>query len=403
MPISPDKPHCAAAISTLTDAEQAAHEACRAAMDDLRDSVDLAFVFVSHFHVPHLQLISDILADTLQTVHVLGCTGESIVGNEREVEEGPALSLWIAHLPGATIETMHLTFEQTPDGGTFTGWPESFDDPWPEDCALLMLADPFSFPADALLERLNEDQPGVPVLGGMASGGFQPLSNGLFWKDQIVSTGAVVARLQGGVQIKSVVSQGCRPIGKPLVITKAERNLIQGLGGQPALTQLGEMFPHLTPQEQQLVRNGLHVGRVTSEYRDEFRRGDFLIRNVIGADPDSGAIAIGDYFKAGQTVQFHVRDEQSADDDLVELLSQAAAEDTTPEDASVVGALLFTCNGRGTRLFSTAHHDASAIQQQFPALPVAGLFAQGEIGPVNQQNYLHGFTASIALFVASQK
>src|SRR5690606_6977383 len=122
------------------------------------------------------------------------------------------LSLWIAHLPGTTIETMHLNFEQTPDGGTFVGWPESFVDPWPEGSVLLTVADPFSFPTDALLERLNEDQPGVPVLGGMASGGFQPQSNGLFWKDQVVSTGAVVARLHGGVKINSVVSQGCRPI-----------------------------------------------------------------------------------------------------------------------------------------------------------------------------------------------
>ena len=386
---------CGAAISTQTDAEQAAREACRAAMDQLRAPVDLAFVFVSHFHAPHLEFIADILADTLQTVNVLGCTGESIVGNGVEVEEGPALSVWIAHLPGTTIETMRLTFEQTPDGGTFVGWPESFIDPWPEECSLLLLADPFSFPADALLERLNEDQPGVPVIGGMASGGYQPHSHGLFWRDQVVSSGAVAARLHGGVKVRSVVSQGCRPIGKPLVITKAERNLVQTLGGQPALRRLSDIFPRLSPQEQQLARSGLHLGRVTSEYREQFQRGDFLVRNVIGVDPDSGAIAIGDYFRAGQTVQFHVRDEASADEDLRELLAQAGEASPSP-----VGALLFTCNGRGTRLFSTPNHDAAAIERQFAGLPVAGFFAQGELGPVSRQNYLHGFTASVALFVS---
>jgi small ligand-binding sensory domain FIST len=403
MSTTPPTVRCAAALSTASEAATAAREACRAAMDQLRAPVDLAFVFVSHFHAPHLQRIADILADTLQTVHVLGCTGESIVGNDLEIEDGPALSLWIAHLPGTTIETMHLNFEQTPDGGSFVGWPENFVEPWPEGSVLLALADPFSFPADALLERLNEDHPGVPVLGGMASGGFQPQANGLFWKDQVVSSGAVIARLHGGVRIESVVSQGCRPIGKPLVITQAERNLIQGLGGQPALAQLGELFPQLTPEEQRLARTGLHVGRVTSEYRDEFRRGDFLIRNVLGADPDSGAIAIGDYFRPGQTVQFHVRDERSADEDLQAMLARAASENEAGERGSVAGALLFTCNGRGTRLFSAAHHDAGAIQKQFPALPVAGLFAQGEIGPVCEQNYLHGFTASIALFVAPKE
>jgi len=399
MSLSASDVRCAAAISTAADASAAAREVCRAAMNQLRAPVNLAFVFVSHFHAPHLQQIADILADTLQTVNVLGCTGESIVGNDLEIENGPALSLWIAHLPETTIETMHLTFEQTPDGGTFVGWPESFEDPWPADSVLLTLADPFSFPADALLERLNEDQPGIPVLGGMASGGFQPQSNGLFWKDQVVSTGAVVARLHGGVKIQSVVSQGCRPIGKPLVITKVERNLIQGLGGQPALSQLGEIYPQLTAHEQQLVRQGLHLGRVTSEYRDEFRRGDFLIRNVIGADPDTGSIAIGDYFRMGQTVQFHVRDEQSAHEDLQELLAATVTSEGAAAPSQVAGALLFTCNGRGTRLFSTENHDAGAIQHQFPALPIAGLFAQGEIGPVSGQNYLHGFTASIALFV----
>jgi small ligand-binding sensory domain FIST len=162
----------------------------------------------------------------------------------------------------------------------------------------------------------------------------------------------------------------------------------------PALHRLGEIFKQLPARDQQLVNRGLHVGRVMSEYRDQFEQGDFLIKNVVGIDPNAGAIAIGDYVRAGQTVQFHVRDEDSADADLRSLLGQARESAASPP----AGALLFTCNGRGTRLFSVDNHDASAVQNAYSGIPLAGFFAQGELGPVGGKNYIHGFTASVALF-----
>jgi small ligand-binding sensory domain FIST len=177
-----------------------------------------------------------------------------------------------------------------------------------------------------------------------------------------------------------------------MVVTKAEQNIISELGGKPALEQLRAVFRTLAPEEEEMVQRGLHVGRAISEYRDHFGRGDFLVRNVVGADPQSGAIGIGDLVRTGQTVQFHVRDARTADEDLRELL--AAGDRNRPP----LGALLFTCNGRGTRLFPAPHHDAQAVRQAFGEVPVAGLFAQGEIGPIGGQNFLHGFTASIALF-----
>ncbi|HMF13874.1 MAG TPA: FIST C-terminal domain-containing protein, partial [Gemmataceae bacterium] len=207
-------------------------------------------------------------------------------------------------------------------------------------------------------------------------------------------TGAVAALIHGAVRISSVVSQGCRPIGQPFVVTRAEANVIHELGGVPPLVQLKEMFKTLTEREQQLVRHGLHVGRVLNEYQDEFHRGDFLVRNVIGADPQSGAIAIGDYVRPGQTVQFHVRDEETADEDLRHLLANSRKQ-AAPQPR---GALLFTCNGRGTRLFSSADHDALCIRKSLGEIPLAGFFAQGEIGPVTGKNFLHGFTASVAIF-----
>ena len=260
---------------------------------------------------------------------------------------------------------------------------------------MLLLGEPFSFPADELIRRLNEDRPGVPVLGGMASGGVAPGENRLLLGTQVFSHGAVAALVHGDVRIRSVVSQGCRPIGKPFVVTKSEANVIHELGGVAALVRLQEVFETLTEQDRLLVRHGLHVGRVLSEYQDKFVRGDFLVRNVIGADPKSGAIAIGDFVRPGQTVQFHIRDEQTADEDLRELLKTAAE---PGGDNRSRGALLFTCNGRGTRLFSSADHDVRCVRQALGEIPVAGFFAQGEIGPIGGNNFLHGFTASIAVF-----
>jgi small ligand-binding sensory domain FIST len=177
----------------------------------------------------------------------------------------------------------------------------------------LLLAEPFSFPADVLLARLAEDRPSMTVIGGMASGGWAPRQNRLLLGARELQSGAVGLRIHGPVAIQSVVSQGCRPIGQPFIVTKASRNLIQELGGVPAMVLLQQVFTVLSPDEQELAQSGLHVGLVINEYQDGFDRGDFLIRNVQGVDSQSGALAVGDFVRVGQTVQFHVRDAHTAD------------------------------------------------------------------------------------------
>ena len=232
------------------------------------------------------------------------------------------------------------------------------------------------------------------VIGGMASGAATPGESRLLFGRQSLDTGAVAVLLSGAVQPRSIVSQGCRPIGKHFVITKADRNVVYQLGGKPAVVQLHEILAQLATSEQEMVRNGLHLGRVVSEYQDRFEHGDFLVRNVMGIDRESGALVIGDYIRVGQTVKFHIRDWQTADADLRQLL----AEGRRAAAGEPFGALLFTCNGRGTRLFPEPHHDARAISNAFGEIPLAGFFAAGEIGPVAGKNFVHGFTASIALF-----
>jgi small ligand-binding sensory domain FIST len=383
----------AAALSTNENTLAALDEVCSAVRHRLGTAADLALIFVSQHHRDHIEQIARRACGAAGTRNLLGCTGESIVGGEREIEEQPAIALWLAQLPGAAIVPFHLDIERTADGVTFTGWPAGFaDSQSAADGALLMLAEPFSFPADVLIERLNEDSPGLRLIGGMASGGWGPEQNRLILGNDVYASGAVAALVTGSVRISSIVSQGCRPIGRPFVITKSDRNVILELAGQPAMTRLQEVYETLSDEEKALVRRGLHVGQAMSEYQDKFHRGDFLVRNVIGADPNSGAIAIGDYVRIGQTVQFHIRDAQSADEDLRELLRDSKGA------ANKRGALLFTCNGRGTRLFPEPDHDARVVQETTGGIPLAGFFAQGEMGPVGKKNFLHGFTASIALF-----
>ncbi|MGE0755750.1 MAG: FIST N-terminal domain-containing protein [Pirellulaceae bacterium] len=388
-----DAPVFAAACSTLSDTSAAVEEAGQRTSAQLGGAADLAFVFFSGDHIAAGHAIGSRLCATLQTDNLIGCSGESIVATGAEHEGTPAVSVWAARLPGARVLPMHLDFSPSPEGGSLTGWPDDLPAVWPAPSALFALGDPFSFPVESLLKLVNEEHPGIPVLGGMASTASQPGENLLIYGRRAVSQGCVGALVSGGPPIRCLVSQGCRPIGQPFVITKAERNVIQQLGGLPAYQRLVEVYQSLATSEQAQVRRGLHVGRVVSEYQERFEQGDFLVRNVMGVDQQEGIIAIGDYVRAGQTVQFHVRDADTADAELRQLLSQARK-----TSSSGGGALLFTCNGRGTRLFPSPHHDAGAIAGQLGNIPVAGFFAAGELGPIGGRNFIHGFTACVALF-----
>ncbi len=255
-----------------------------------------------------------------------------------------------------------------------------------------MVCDPYSFPVDSLLSHLNEHVPGALVMGGVASGVTGAGQGGLFLGDQVLTAGCVGVRLAAATQVELLVSQGCRPIGSPYTVTRAEGNMIHELGGRPPLTLLQNLAQSLPERDRQLLANGIHIGVVIDEYQFERGPGDFLIRGVLGADPGSGAIAIGDEAGVGQTVQFHVRDADSADEDLKRTLEHRLA------GRQVSGALLFTCNGRGSRLFDQPHHDAGLLMEVAGDIPVGGFFCGGELGPVGSKNFLHGFTASIAAF-----
>jgi small ligand-binding sensory domain FIST len=381
------------ALSTRTNSRQALTELLDTASPKLAGRrAPLACLFGTINHALELgELAREIRTQGLAD-HVIGVTAESIAGGDVEVENSSALSLWILDLPGVNIEPVRICYED----GLFLGWQEPPVGVDESSRALILLADPFSFPADEFVSRLNDRRKGFRVMGGMASAAQNAGQNKLVIDDDEYRTGAVGVIVSGDLTIRTVVSQGCRPIGRHQLVTKAERNIIRELGRRPALEVLQEIFDDLEGPDQERVRRGLHLGRVINEYQDHFGPGDFLVRNVLGGEP-SGAIAVNDNLRVGQTVQFHVRDAATADEDLRGLLAKSAS---TPEDLSPDAALLFTCNGRGSRLFEMPNHDMATIHEILGPVPTAGFFAMGEIGPIGSQNFIHGFTASIGLFYA---
>jgi small ligand-binding sensory domain FIST len=348
---------------------------------------DLALLFVTPAHLADIGEAVRAVRATLAPRTLLGCAAVSVVGGSREVERGPGVSLWAGYT--GPLDPFHLTVSATPDGQTFTGWPDNIPD---DASALLLLTDPFTFPVDQLLARLAEDRPGLPVVGGLASAARGPGDNRLVLDDQVLTQGAVGAFLGPQVTVSTVVSQGCRPVGNPFVVTKADGNVVYELAGRPALERLQEVAQGLSEEDRELMSELVQLGRVIDEGRAEFGRGDFLVRTVVGADPETGALAIGDLVDVGSTTQFQVRDADSADEDLRQLVDGRSAD----------GALLFTCNGRGIRLFGTANHDAGVVSESLAGTPIAGMFCAGELGPIGGHNFLHGFTASVVLLSVQQ-
>lgn len=352
---------------------------------------DVAVLFTSGELIGNTDEIAAAVVELLNPGAFIGTTAVSVAAGEREIEEETAAVLWVGSLGGSNAPRARaVRLGGVPDpAADDEALAAALDEVHAAgDLSMVVLADPYSYPVDAALGHWAELWPDVSVLGGLSSGAPMPGGNRIVVDGSVHRDGAAALIVGGSANVTHLVSQGCRPIGQPYIITEAEGNVVKSLGGMPPFERLQQVFSKLDPADQRLVQRGLHVGRVTDERKIDFERGDFLIRGVLGADRDSGAIAIGDEAPIGATVQFHVRDAETADEDLRAALAHSLQTE---------GALLFTCNGRGTHLFDAPHHDASALVDQTSA-EVAGMFCAGEIGPVGARSYVHGFTASMALF-----
>ncbi|MDE0215044.1 MAG: FIST C-terminal domain-containing protein [bacterium] len=365
-----------AALSEHPDSADAAGEVIGEILEAVGPSPDLAVLFTSASHRDAVSEIADAVHQALAPSALIGATAVSVIGGPLEVEERPAVSLWAA--ARCPARPVRLEAVRGPDGWAVGGIPDDAEG------TLLVIPDPFTFPSDALLKA----GPAMTVVGGLASAAGRPGGNRLVLGRQVFDDGAVGVILDPEVEVRTVVSQGCRPIGQPFTVTKSDDNIVSEMGGRPAVDRLRETLLGLDEADRALVSKGLHIGVVIDEHKSEFHRGDFLIRGLVGADEQTGALAVGDAVQVGTTVQFQVRDAATADEDLRELMA----------DASAGSALVFTCNGRGTHLFEGPNHDAAVVHDALERAPVAGMFCAGELGPIGGHNFLHGFTASVVLF-----
>ncbi|MBA2348852.1 MAG: FIST C-terminal domain-containing protein [Solirubrobacterales bacterium] len=376
-------------LSTLADPVRGARVAAEAARAQLGPHpADLVFAFCSGAHLEDPAATLAALNEVLAPGTLAGCGAAGVVGDGREIEEGTAISIWAGNLGDARAEAFHAAVETQDDGLRIDGFPVLEG-----ASALILLPDPYSFPTEQVLAELPGVGPGVPVLGGLASASG-PEGAVLLCDEQVHTSGAVGVRLDG-LEILPCVSQGATPIGPELTVTAGEGNIIAELAGRPALTRLREAVEALDEEETAMLTGGLLLGLVIDAAQTEYVQGDFLVRGLLGADPDRGAIAVGAPVEPGSIVRLHARDARSADAELRRALELRR---TALGGAAPAGVVLFTCNGRGRGMFGTPDHDAAAIAELLAGTPTAGFFAGGEIGPVGGQPFLHSFTATAALF-----
>jgi small ligand-binding sensory domain FIST len=381
----------ASALSEHPDPAEATGEVIGAVLEQLGTEPDVVAVFASPQHRDTFGDMAAAISRMLRPGVLVGTTAVAVLGGSREVEDAPAIGLWAGRL-AARPRPVRLDATRTASGIALQGLSASTFEPGD---ALLLLADPFSLPVDAIIDALAElETPeasgtlSVPVVGGMASAANTPGGNRLVLDDEVMSAGGVGVVLPGGVATRTVVSQGCRPIGDPMIVTRADGNLVMEIAGRPALDRLDDLVRAADADERSLLASGLQIGIAIDEHRATFERGDFLIRGVVGADRLQRALAVGDRVEVGTTVQFQVRDAVAADEDLRAMLVDATGD----------AALVFTCNGRGQRLFGEPDHDARVVHDTLGSPALAGMFCAGEFGPVGGRSFVHGFTASVLVF-----
>ena len=391
----------ASAVSEEPDTRRAALAAGAEVARVLRGAPpDLAFVFFSPHHRAAAGAVAAALAEALLPRDLVGCSAGGVIGAGREVEGRPGLSVTAACLPGVTVRSFTLSNDDLPDeDAPPRAWEAMLGVPAAGGSHFLVLADPFTFRTDLLLRGLDYAYPRSSKAGGLASAADRPGQNALLAGGEVRHDGCAMVALSGAIAVDTVVAQGCRPIGRPMRITRAEANLLVELDGRPPMSVLGDLVPQLSERDQQLVRSALFVGIGADGTIEKPHQGDFLIRNILGVAPEKGALAIGEMLRVGQTVQFHLRDALTSAEDLKEMLGHYATEVRGhPDVTDPLGALLFSCMGRGQHLYGRADHDTELFREKIGDVPLGGFFANGEIGPVRDQTHLHGFTSAFAVF-----
>ncbi len=383
------------AVSTATPLETAVREvACAVARDLAGATPDLAVTFVSEQHQREYERLPALVRGELAPRCLVGCSAGGVVGGGHEIERQAGVSLTVAVLPDVAVTPFHLESDVLPARtAPAAAWEQSTGIATARASALVLLPDPFTFDAETLVAGLDVAYPASPKIGGLASGGREPGANALYLGDAVYRSGAVGIALAGNVELDTVVAQGCRPIGEPMFVTRADQNVLYALDGQPALGVLQQLLADADARDRKLFANSLFLGVVMKE-QEAYRQGDFLVRNLLGIDGKSGAIAVGAPLRTGMVVQFHLRDAETSAHDLDAVLARYREHPRRPP----AGALIFSCLGRGEQLYGEPDHDTRALHRHLGPVPLGGFFCNGEIGPVHGTTFLHGYTSAFGLF-----
>ncbi len=359
--------------------------------------VSLGLVFMTPRFFPHAHQVLEILRLHARIPLLVGCSSSGLIAGAEEIEEGGGVVLALYSLPGAELKEFYFTQTQVEAAETPDYWPAETGVARGSNHSWLVLIDPFHLDAEGWLRSWNKAYPGASVFGGLASGVMTEQTTQVYLNGDVYEEGGVAISVGGKVGLTGVISQGCTPIGETWTLTRVEQNLIHRIANRPAYEVLAETVSQLSAEDQRKVKGNLFIGLVVNEYLEDFHRGDFLVRNLLGGDPQTGVLAVAALPRAGQTMQFQRRDARAATEDMNELLGLARIK---LGGAKIYGGCLCCCNGRGSHLFGRASHDAQMVQQQLGGIGLAGFFCNGEIGPVGEKNFLHGYTASLALFVS---
>ena len=359
------------------------------------DQVDLAFVFATPEYESFFSDILEIVQIHCQSPNLVGCTGNSLVSQGFEYEHSEGVSIALHRFPEGTVDMFELEASgeseilDADDERVFADLEQKAPN------GFVLFADPYSTKPEDILAEFNRRFPGIPVMGGLACGTRENNKTTLFLDHRPIERGAVGVAIGGEVVIESLISQGCQPVGDSFIITSAEKNILDGIANRKAYEVLSDVFDELPDSMKLKSRGNLHVGFVINEYQQDFDRGDFLVRNLIGADPKRGALLVGAIPRVGQTLQFQLRDRHSAMEDLNLQLEKMASQF---KGRKIYGGLLSTCTGRGERFFKVPDFDAGSIQDHMGPIGLSGFFGNGEFGPVGGVNFVHGYTAAVAIF-----
>ncbi|AFY47362.1 hypothetical protein Nos7524_1486 [Nostoc sp. PCC 7524] len=383
------------ALSTRPSLEAAVAEVVQRTVSLLTAPADLGLVFISSAFASEYSRVLPLLAEKLSVPVLIGCSGGGVIGTgasgqTQELEAEAALSLTLAHLPGVDLQVFHVVAEDLPDlDSPPDAWIDLIDVEPSAKPQFILLSSAFSSGINDLLQGLDFAYPGSVIVGGQASAGGLGGRLALFCNDTLYRDGTVGLALSGNIVLETIVAQGCKPIGEPLQVTKADRNIILEIDEKVPLVVLRDLIASLSEKERMLAQHSLFVGVAMDEFKLSLQQGDFLIRSILGVDPAGGAIAIGDLVRPGQRLQFHLRDAQASADDLKFLLERYQQQGSP----SAAAALMFSCVGRGEGLYGKPNFDSELFNSYLPAIPVGGFFCGGEIGPVGGRTFLHGYTS----------